>query len=143
MIPDIETVGGYSMCSSPVYLHESRMLDLAVKNSLHPPANWVHTKVIIFRWLPLQLHCKCIQRNEYRIVLFIYAKILVVIDVSCFMSVWLKCENVLYWEDSNLTSLCTFICWITALASFSYFYSIQPSHLCTKLTSVEFLKIWK
>ena len=47
IIPNIETVGGYSMCSSPIYLQKNRMLELAVKNSLHPPANWIHNEVVI------------------------------------------------------------------------------------------------
>ena len=33
------------MCSSQKFLHEFGMLDLAIKNSSHPPAEWVHSKV--------------------------------------------------------------------------------------------------
>ena len=33
------------MCSNPVYLKETGMLDLAVKNSSHPPAHWIHNEV--------------------------------------------------------------------------------------------------
>ena len=45
MIPGVETVGGFSMCSSPQLLQQSGVLDLAVKYSSHPPAHWVHTQV--------------------------------------------------------------------------------------------------
>jgi len=52
IIPNVDTVGGYSICSSPRYLHEFRMLDLAIKNSSHPPAEWVHSKhhIIVSSW---------------------------------------------------------------------------------------------
>ncbi|XP_060579511.1 oxidoreductase NAD-binding domain-containing protein 1-like [Ruditapes philippinarum] len=43
-IPGVETIGGFSMCSSPLRLTEDQCLDLAVKYSEHPPAYWVHTK---------------------------------------------------------------------------------------------------
>ncbi|KAL4222079.1 Oxidoreductase NAD-binding domain-containing protein 1 [Mactra antiquata] len=43
-IPGLETVGGFSMCSSPIKLKQEQVLDLAVKYSKHPPAYWVHTK---------------------------------------------------------------------------------------------------
>ena len=44
-IPEVKTVGGYSMCSGPELLEEKSLLELAVKYSTHPPAYWVHTKV--------------------------------------------------------------------------------------------------
>lgn len=43
-IPDVSTVGGFSMCSSPQTLREKGILELAVKYSKHPPAKWVHTQ---------------------------------------------------------------------------------------------------
>jgi len=39
-IPDLEKVGGYSMCSLPAELPRLR---LAVKRSSHPPAAWCHS----------------------------------------------------------------------------------------------------
>lgn len=44
-IPDMEKVGGFSVCSSPGLLHRERCIDLAVKYTEHPPAHWIHTKV--------------------------------------------------------------------------------------------------
>ncbi|XP_060081534.1 oxidoreductase NAD-binding domain-containing protein 1-like [Ylistrum balloti] len=44
MIPKVEKVGGFSMCSSPRKLAQDGLLDLAVKKSNHPPAHWVHTQ---------------------------------------------------------------------------------------------------
>ena len=44
-IPGVETVGGYSMCSSPALLRSEGLMVLAIKFSIHPPAFWVHTKV--------------------------------------------------------------------------------------------------
>lgn len=43
-IPSVETVGGFSMCSSPGLLQSAGILLLAVKFSKHPPAHWIHTK---------------------------------------------------------------------------------------------------
>lgn len=43
-IPGIETIGGFSMCSSPEKLQKHRLVDLAIKRSDHPPAHWVHTQ---------------------------------------------------------------------------------------------------
>ncbi|CAG5134359.1 unnamed protein product, partial [Candidula unifasciata] len=43
-IPGLDTVGGFSMCSSPDFLIRTRILQLAVKASPHPPAHWVHTQ---------------------------------------------------------------------------------------------------
>ncbi|XP_028418091.1 oxidoreductase NAD-binding domain-containing protein 1-like [Dendronephthya gigantea] len=44
MIPGVETVGGFSMTSSPAKLEKHRIIDLAVKRSDHPPAHWVHSQ---------------------------------------------------------------------------------------------------
>ena len=43
-IPGVEKVGGYSMCSGPGNLEQLGHLDLAVKFSTWPPAQWLHTK---------------------------------------------------------------------------------------------------
>lgn len=43
-IPGVETVGGFSICSSPKTLIDTSTIELAVKYSDHPPALWVHTK---------------------------------------------------------------------------------------------------
>jgi hypothetical protein len=45
MIPGLETVGGFSMKSSPRKLEKHRIIELAVKKSDHPPAHWVHSEV--------------------------------------------------------------------------------------------------
>ncbi|XP_070702495.1 oxidoreductase NAD-binding domain-containing protein 1 isoform X2 [Pempheris klunzingeri] len=42
-IPGVEKVGGFSMCSSPGLLQREGVVELAIKNSKHPPAHWVHT----------------------------------------------------------------------------------------------------
>ncbi|CAN9503851.1 unnamed protein product [Ophioblennius macclurei] len=42
-IPGVETVGGFSMCSSPGLLQREGVVELAVKYAKHPPAHWVHT----------------------------------------------------------------------------------------------------
>ena len=47
MIPGLETVGGFSMCSSPLLLQTHQHMELAVKYSKHPPAYWIHTQVLI------------------------------------------------------------------------------------------------
>lgn len=44
-IPDVEKVGGFSMCSSPGLLQREGVVELAVKYAKHPPAHWVHTTV--------------------------------------------------------------------------------------------------
>ncbi|XP_037046164.1 oxidoreductase NAD-binding domain-containing protein 1-like isoform X2 [Bradysia coprophila] len=44
MIPGVDTVGGYSICSSPAHLRETGEFSLCVKNSDHPPAHWVHNE---------------------------------------------------------------------------------------------------
>ncbi|KAE8282150.1 Oxidoreductase NAD-binding domain-containing protein 1 [Larimichthys crocea] len=41
--PAVETVGGFSMCSSPGLLQREGIVELAVKYAKHPPAHWVHT----------------------------------------------------------------------------------------------------
>ncbi|KAK7898584.1 hypothetical protein WMY93_019437 [Mugilogobius chulae] len=43
-IPGLETVGGFSMCSSPGQLQREGVIELAVKYAKHPPAHWVHTQ---------------------------------------------------------------------------------------------------
>ncbi|XP_054462073.1 oxidoreductase NAD-binding domain-containing protein 1 [Anoplopoma fimbria] len=42
-IPGVETVGGFSMCSSPDLLQREGVVELAVKYTKHPPAHWIHT----------------------------------------------------------------------------------------------------
>lgn len=44
-IPGVDTVGGFSICSSPIHLSQTGELSLSIKNSDHPPAAWVHNKV--------------------------------------------------------------------------------------------------
>lgn len=44
-IPGVDTVGGFSICSSPIRLAETGELSLCVKESDHPPAEWVHNRV--------------------------------------------------------------------------------------------------
>lgn len=43
-MPGVDTVGGFSMCSAPELLTRCNLVDLAVKFSTWPPANWVNTK---------------------------------------------------------------------------------------------------
>ncbi|XP_026087768.1 oxidoreductase NAD-binding domain-containing protein 1-like isoform X2 [Carassius auratus] len=43
-IPGVDTVGGFSICSSPGLLRREGVIELAVKNTRHPPAHWIHTK---------------------------------------------------------------------------------------------------
>ncbi|XP_054670655.1 oxidoreductase NAD-binding domain-containing protein 1 isoform X3 [Grus americana] len=43
-IPGVSVVGGFSICSSPGLLKRERILELAVKYAVHPPAHWIHTK---------------------------------------------------------------------------------------------------
>ncbi|XP_042866769.1 oxidoreductase NAD-binding domain-containing protein 1-like [Penaeus japonicus] len=43
-IPGIETVGGFSMYSSPAQLAEKRTLELGIKFSKWPPAFWIHNQ---------------------------------------------------------------------------------------------------
>ncbi|CAL8095193.1 unnamed protein product [Orchesella dallaii] len=43
-IPNLETVGGFSMSSAPAELIEFSILRLAVKYSTHPPALWMHNQ---------------------------------------------------------------------------------------------------
>ncbi|XP_078124057.1 oxidoreductase NAD-binding domain-containing protein 1 [Sander vitreus] len=42
-IPNVEKVGGFSMCSSPGLLQREGVVELAVKYAKHPPAHWIHT----------------------------------------------------------------------------------------------------
>ncbi|KAM6958924.1 oxidoreductase NAD-binding domain-containing protein 1 [Aplochiton taeniatus] len=42
-IPGIEKVGGFSICSSPGLLQREGVIELAIKYTNHPPAQWVHT----------------------------------------------------------------------------------------------------
>lgn len=51
-IPGLSTVGGYSICSTPKELKERNTVELAVKESEHLPALWVHTKVCV---------CECVE----------------------------------------------------------------------------------
>ncbi|KAM7384049.1 hypothetical protein PAMA_011412 [Pampus argenteus] len=41
-IPGVETVGGFSMCSSPGLLQREGVIELAAKYTKHPPAHWIH-----------------------------------------------------------------------------------------------------
>ncbi|XP_069032346.1 oxidoreductase NAD-binding domain-containing protein 1 isoform X1 [Embiotoca jacksoni] len=43
LIPGVEKVGGFSMCSSPGLLQREGVIELAVKYTKHPPAHWIHT----------------------------------------------------------------------------------------------------
>ncbi|EMP41969.1 Oxidoreductase NAD-binding domain-containing protein 1 [Chelonia mydas] len=43
-IPEVAVVGGFSICSSPGLLEQERVLELAVKHTVHPPAHWIHTQ---------------------------------------------------------------------------------------------------
>ncbi len=43
-IPDSSDIGGYSMCTSPELLSRTGSLELAVKESSWPPAQWMHNK---------------------------------------------------------------------------------------------------
>ncbi|XP_071385422.1 oxidoreductase NAD-binding domain-containing protein 1 isoform X2 [Centroberyx affinis] len=43
LIPGLEKVGGFSMCSSPGLLQREGVVELAVKYTKHPPAHWIHT----------------------------------------------------------------------------------------------------
>ncbi|XP_075900211.1 oxidoreductase NAD-binding domain-containing protein 1 [Nelusetta ayraudi] len=46
-IPGVDTVGGFSMCSSPGLLQREGVVELAVKYSRHPPAHWVHSQCTV------------------------------------------------------------------------------------------------
>jgi len=43
-LPGVDQVGGFSMCSGPHTLQSNSSLELAVKYSTWPPAQWIHTK---------------------------------------------------------------------------------------------------
>ena len=53
MIPEVDTVGGFSICNSPTSLQKQRYIELAIKFSDHPPAYWVHTKVTAQKYFRL------------------------------------------------------------------------------------------
>jgi ferredoxin-NADP reductase len=42
-IPGLDMVGGFSICGPPSRLENESLIDLAVKYSEWPPANWLHT----------------------------------------------------------------------------------------------------
>ena len=42
-IPNVNQVGGFSMCSSPWLMEQSHQIHLAVKKSKWPPAEWIHS----------------------------------------------------------------------------------------------------
>ncbi|GCB77787.1 hypothetical protein scyTo_0020610 [Scyliorhinus torazame] len=44
-IPGTSQVGGFSICSSPGLLERESVLELAVKYSKHPPAEWIHNQM--------------------------------------------------------------------------------------------------
>ena len=49
----VPIIGGYSIVSPPSQLTSMRTFDIAVKQSSHPPAHWVHTQVLV--WLQPQM----------------------------------------------------------------------------------------
>lgn len=57
MIPGIDTIGGYSIVSTPAHLSETGELSLCVKNSDHPPAHWVHNGVSFLEVFTFDLCC--------------------------------------------------------------------------------------
>lgn len=44
MIPGLSKVGGFTMCTSPLQFDKTKILQLAVKFSEHPPTYWIHTQ---------------------------------------------------------------------------------------------------
>lgn len=42
MIPGLSKVGGFTMCTSPLQFDKTKILQLAVKYSEHPPTYWIH-----------------------------------------------------------------------------------------------------
>jgi hypothetical protein len=54
-IPGVEKVGGFSMWSPPSKLDKESKLDLAIKASTWPPANWVHTQAKIGSKLSIKI----------------------------------------------------------------------------------------
>ena len=46
-IPSVDMVGGFSMYGPPSRLEKDQILDLAVKYSEWPPANWLHTSASV------------------------------------------------------------------------------------------------
>lgn len=63
-IPSVETVGGFSMSSSPGAALRDRRLELAVKFSKHPPALWVHTQVQCYRPGGAKANLPSLQKGE-------------------------------------------------------------------------------
>ena len=43
-IPGLDVIGGFSITSTPAQLRQQGTLDLAVKQSDHPPAAWLHSR---------------------------------------------------------------------------------------------------
>ncbi|WIA32145.1 hypothetical protein OEZ86_002995 [Tetradesmus obliquus] len=43
-VPGLQAVGGYSICSTPSQLQQTGTMDLCVKRSGHPCAQWVHAE---------------------------------------------------------------------------------------------------
>jgi ferredoxin-NADP reductase len=43
-VPNLTAVGGYSICSTTTQLQQSGTIDLCVKRSGHPCAQWVHNE---------------------------------------------------------------------------------------------------
>ncbi|ESO82061.1 hypothetical protein LOTGIDRAFT_170336 [Lottia gigantea] len=54
-IPGVDVVGGFSMSSSPKTLLTDHTIELAISNSSHPPAHWVHTQCKIGDEVKLQV----------------------------------------------------------------------------------------
>ncbi|CAG8464529.1 9196_t:CDS:2 [Ambispora leptoticha] len=46
-IPNVSTVGGFSITSTPRHFHLTNTLDLAIKYSTHPPAKWFHEEATL------------------------------------------------------------------------------------------------
>lgn len=64
IIPGIEKVGGYSMCSPPIKLENESKLDLAVKSSTWPPAQWVHQSAKVGSKVQLKIGGNFFYPNE-------------------------------------------------------------------------------
>ena len=59
--PGVPIIGGYSIVSSPSQLTSLRTFNIAVKQSSHPPAHWVHTQVhtwLQLHWCTTTMACK-------------------------------------------------------------------------------------
>eukprot|EP00062_Callorhinchus_milii_P012564 gi/632959733/ref/XP_007895791.1/ PREDICTED: oxidoreductase NAD-binding domain-containing protein 1 isoform X1 [Callorhinchus milii] len=46
-VPGVSKVGGFSICSNPGLLEREGVLELAVKITKHPPAQWVHSQCVL------------------------------------------------------------------------------------------------